>query len=151
MAGWYTATGSSSTMSLLWPILSLAQTLPNPEGWTTNLPIGMAIRIARTPRTSNNGADLLLKASDSTSSSLMSPPCRRYAETVRAVRGTSKTSCAIPSVLGCAIYSGPRKVILARVSEICKGCGTFLMSLLAGAGKCKLRLNVTWRPVVYPE
>jgi hypothetical protein len=31
VTGGYTATGSSSTMSLLWPTLSLAQTPPNPE------------------------------------------------------------------------------------------------------------------------
>jgi hypothetical protein len=121
------------------------------KGWTANLPIGIVTRIARTPRTSNNGAVLLLKTPDSASSSPTSSPCRGYAETVRAVRGTSNTSCAIPSVPGWAMYSGPRKVILASVSEICKGGGRLLPALLVGAGKCRWRLNVTWRPVVYRE
>jgi hypothetical protein len=42
-----------------------------------------------------------------------------------------------------------RAVMFARVSEICKGGSTLLPALLVGGARCKCRLDVTWRPVVY--
>lgn len=102
-----------------------------------------------TPRTSNNGGVLFFAEIAPPSSSSTSPPCRGCAETVRAVTGTSNTSCAIPSVPGSAVYSGPRKAMLARVSEICSGGGTFLPVPWVDEGRCRFRPSVMCKPVVY--
>ena len=100
-----------------------------------------------TPRTSNSGGVLFVPAPSFSSTS---PPCRRFAETVRAVRGTSNMSCAMPSVPGFEVYSVPRKAMFAKVSEICNGDGAFLLfpDPWACEGRCKCQPSVMCIPVV---
>ena len=57
----------------------------------------------------------------------------------------------MPSVPGFEVYSGPRKAMLARVSEICNGGGAFLPDPWAGEGRCKCRPRVMCIPVVYAK
>ena len=146
VAGWNIATGSSSTMSLL-QVSQLVSSFFSRED-PHYLPSGIDMLTVTTPRTSNSGGVLFFPAPSSSSTS---PPCRGCAETVRAVRGASNMSCAMPSVPGFEVYSGPRKAILARVSEICNGDGAFLLLLpdpWAGEGRCKCRPSVICIPVV---
>ena len=84
------------------------------------------------------------------SSSSTSPLCQGCAETVRAVRGTSNMSCAMPSVLGFEVYSGLH-AMLAKVSEVCNGDGDFLLlpDPWAGEGRWRCRQSVTCIHIVH--
>jgi hypothetical protein len=151
VAGWNIATGNSSTMSVLSVPRSVIRFFFSREGSYTYLPRGIDMRMVTTPRISNSGGVLFFTAIASSSFSSTSPACRGCAETVRAVRGTSNTSCAMPSVPGLEVYSGPRKAMLARVSEICSGGGAFLPDPWAGEGRCKCRPSVMCIPDVYAK